>query len=135
VLEEGVVDSAADVDFGMIMGTGWAPFRGGPLRYADSVGSAPIVRRLAELARDVAPHFAPCRRLREMARQSRPFHPAPVPVAATEGGPADPGLAAARHAPPGDRPVASPEDGAPGERPPPDAPPASAPGRRAESVK
>ena len=50
VLEEGVVAAPEDVDFGMIMGTGWAPFRGGPLRYADSRGVADIVRRLEELA-------------------------------------------------------------------------------------
>src|SRR5687768_1794660 len=37
-LEEGVVESAADVDLAMVMGTGFAPFRGGPLRYADSLG-------------------------------------------------------------------------------------------------
>ena len=40
VLEEGVVAAPEDVDFGMIMGTGWAPFRGGPLRYADARGLA-----------------------------------------------------------------------------------------------
>ena len=45
VLEEGVVEAPEDVDFGMIMGTGWAPFRGGPLRYADNRGLAEIVRR------------------------------------------------------------------------------------------
>ncbi|MDO8543272.1 MAG: 3-hydroxyacyl-CoA dehydrogenase NAD-binding domain-containing protein [Opitutaceae bacterium] len=76
VLEEGVVDSPEDVDFGMIMGTGWAPFRGGPLRYADTLGAAEIVRRLEVLVRDVAPHFAPCWRLREMAREQRGFYDA-----------------------------------------------------------
>ncbi len=33
----------ADVDFAMVMGTGFAPFRGGPLRYADSIGTLQIV--------------------------------------------------------------------------------------------
>ena len=37
-IEEKVVDAPEDVDFGMIMGTGWAPFRGGPLRFADHLG-------------------------------------------------------------------------------------------------
>jgi len=74
VLSEGVVGSPEDVDFGMIMGTGWAPFRGGPLRYADSVGAAEIVRRLIGLERDIAPYFAPCERLREMARDGRGFY-------------------------------------------------------------
>ena len=32
-LQENVVESPKDVDFGMIMGTGWAPFRGGPISY------------------------------------------------------------------------------------------------------
>ena len=37
-LEEKVVATPEDADFGMMMGTGFAPFRGGPLRYADHVG-------------------------------------------------------------------------------------------------
>src|SRR5439155_14946963 len=35
-LEEQIVNGPSDIDFAMIMGTGFAPFRGGPLRYADS---------------------------------------------------------------------------------------------------
>jgi 3-hydroxyacyl-CoA dehydrogenase/enoyl-CoA hydratase/3-hydroxybutyryl-CoA epimerase len=73
-LSEGVVTAPEDVDFGMILGTGWAPFRGGPLRYADSLGSAAVVSRLDALVRDIAPHFAPCDHLREMARTSRTFY-------------------------------------------------------------
>jgi 3-hydroxyacyl-CoA dehydrogenase / enoyl-CoA hydratase / 3-hydroxybutyryl-CoA epimerase len=84
VLAEGVVDSPEDVDFGMIMGTGWAPFRGGPLRHADTLGAAEIVRRLHELARTVAPHFTPSEALVAMARDGRGFYsPKPnVPVVA-----------------------------------------------------
>ena len=76
VLEEGVVDAPDDVDFGMIFGTGWAPFRGGPLRYADTLGAAEIVQRLERLASSVAPYFAPCERLKEMARTQARFYPA-----------------------------------------------------------
>ena len=36
VIEEGVVDDPDMLDFAMIMGTGWAPFRGGPINYIDS---------------------------------------------------------------------------------------------------
>ena len=75
VLEEGVTAAPEDVDFGMIFGTGWAPFRGGPLRYADTLGTAEIVKRLEKLAADVAPYFAPCDRLREMARTNAKFYP------------------------------------------------------------
>ena len=74
VLEEGVVDAPEDVDFGMIMGTGWAPFRGGPLRYADSLGTAEVLRRLENLARNIAPHFEPCDYLRDMADQGMKFY-------------------------------------------------------------
>jgi orotate phosphoribosyltransferase len=38
-LEEGVVPDAGSVDLGMIMGTGFPPFRGGPFRYVDAVGA------------------------------------------------------------------------------------------------
>ena len=44
-LEEQIVAEPADVDFAMILGTGFAPFRGGPLRYADSVGAGKTRRR------------------------------------------------------------------------------------------
>jgi 3-hydroxyacyl-CoA dehydrogenase len=74
-LEEGVVSAPEDVDFGMIFGTGWAPFRGGPLRYADTLGTAEIVRRLDKLQAEVAPYFEPCARLREMARTNAKFYP------------------------------------------------------------
>jgi 3-hydroxyacyl-CoA dehydrogenase/enoyl-CoA hydratase/3-hydroxybutyryl-CoA epimerase len=74
-LEESVVAAPEDVDFAMIFGTGWAPFRGGPLRHADSLGAAEVIRRLETLAREVAPHFAPCERLRAMARDGAQFYP------------------------------------------------------------
>jgi 3-hydroxyacyl-CoA dehydrogenase/enoyl-CoA hydratase/3-hydroxybutyryl-CoA epimerase len=38
--DEGVVASADLVDAGIIFGTGFAPFRGGPLHYKASLGSA-----------------------------------------------------------------------------------------------
>ena len=37
-VEEKVVDSPEDADYGMILGTGFAPFRGGPLRFAEHFG-------------------------------------------------------------------------------------------------
>jgi 3-hydroxyacyl-CoA dehydrogenase/enoyl-CoA hydratase/3-hydroxybutyryl-CoA epimerase len=40
-LKDGVVESADMVDAGVIFGTGFAPFRGGPLHYKASLGSAP----------------------------------------------------------------------------------------------
>ena len=42
-LEENVVTSAEDANYGMILGTGFAPLRGGPLRFADHFGIAEMV--------------------------------------------------------------------------------------------
>jgi 3-hydroxyacyl-CoA dehydrogenase/enoyl-CoA hydratase/3-hydroxybutyryl-CoA epimerase len=73
-LEERIVESAADVDFAMVMGTGFAPFRGGPLRYADSVGTAKIAEELSRLAQTAGPHYAPCALLADMAKTNQRFH-------------------------------------------------------------
>jgi 3-hydroxyacyl-CoA dehydrogenase/enoyl-CoA hydratase/3-hydroxybutyryl-CoA epimerase len=40
-LDEGVTNSGDDIDLAMIMGTGFAPFRGGPLTYAASLTGKP----------------------------------------------------------------------------------------------
>jgi 3-hydroxyacyl-CoA dehydrogenase/enoyl-CoA hydratase/3-hydroxybutyryl-CoA epimerase len=73
VLEEKVVSEPADVDFGMIMGTGWAPFRGGPLKYADSVGISTVVSRLNHLAGKFGEHFKPCTLLSDMVNRGDTF--------------------------------------------------------------
>ncbi len=50
VLEEGIADSADDIDFAMILGTGFAPFRGGPMAWANSLGLAMVREKLVRLA-------------------------------------------------------------------------------------
>lgn len=73
-LEEKVVEAPEDVDFAMIMGTGFAPFRGGPLRYADSLGVEKIVREMKRLVDLGERHFAPSALLENMAKESRGFY-------------------------------------------------------------
>src|SRR5579884_3549070 len=41
-VEEKIVDTAEEADYGMILGTGFAPFRGGPLRFAEYFGLGKI---------------------------------------------------------------------------------------------
>jgi 3-hydroxyacyl-CoA dehydrogenase/enoyl-CoA hydratase/3-hydroxybutyryl-CoA epimerase len=53
------VQEADLADAAVIFGTGFAPFRGGPLAYARARGAAAIVARLAELAARHGPRFAP----------------------------------------------------------------------------
>src|SRR4029077_2255206 len=49
-LEEKVIESPEDADYGMILGTGFAPFRGGPLRFADHFGLPKLVEEMERLA-------------------------------------------------------------------------------------
>lgn len=72
-LEGGIVEEAADVDFGMIMGTGFAPFLGGPLRFADSVGITHIVDEMKRLA-DEELRFTPCNLLQTLAGTGQKFY-------------------------------------------------------------
>jgi 3-hydroxyacyl-CoA dehydrogenase / enoyl-CoA hydratase / 3-hydroxybutyryl-CoA epimerase len=73
-LEEGVVSEPRDVDFGMILGTGWAPFLGGPLRFADSVGIAQLVNEMKQLAGQGDLRFTPCKLLQSMSSDGRKFY-------------------------------------------------------------
>ena len=76
-LEEQIVATPEDVDFAMIMGTGFAPFRGGPLRYADSLGVDKIVGAMEILADGGATQFKPCGLLRRMAATGIKFYSKP----------------------------------------------------------
>ncbi len=58
-LAEGVVESAEHCDAGMIFGTGFAPFRGGPVQHIRDTGKAILVERLEALARKHGARFAP----------------------------------------------------------------------------
>jgi 3-hydroxyacyl-CoA dehydrogenase/enoyl-CoA hydratase/3-hydroxybutyryl-CoA epimerase len=58
-LRERVVEDADLLDAGMIFGTGFAPFRGGPLHYARLRGVPSIVSRLEQLAAIHGPRFRP----------------------------------------------------------------------------
>lgn len=58
-LREGIVDNSDVVDGAMIFGTGYAPFRGGPLNYARTRGSANIVAALKALETKFGDRFKP----------------------------------------------------------------------------
>ena len=73
-LEENVVDSPEDADYGMILGTGFAPVRGGPLRFAEHFGLKEVIDQLEAFAR-VDEKFAPCELLKEHARAGTRFYP------------------------------------------------------------
>jgi 3-hydroxyacyl-CoA dehydrogenase/enoyl-CoA hydratase/3-hydroxybutyryl-CoA epimerase len=58
-LREQIVEDADFIDAAVIFGTGFAPFRGGPLAYARSRGVAGVVERLEELAGRYGARFQP----------------------------------------------------------------------------
>jgi 3-hydroxyacyl-CoA dehydrogenase/enoyl-CoA hydratase/3-hydroxybutyryl-CoA epimerase len=72
-VEEEVVGSPQDADYGMILGTGFAPFRGGPLRFGEHCGLKRIVEELERLARNEK-KFTPCEILRKHARDGTKFY-------------------------------------------------------------
>ena len=73
-LGEGILRSPRDGDVGAIFGLGWPPFRGGPFRYADSLGTAHLVERLAAYQARFGMRFQPAPLLAEMARTGAKFH-------------------------------------------------------------
>jgi len=58
-LREGVVSDADLLDAGVIFGTGFAPFRGGPLQYIKSSGPEQLRARLRVLEQRYGARFAP----------------------------------------------------------------------------
>lgn len=74
-LDEKIVDDPGAIDVGMIFGAGFPAFRGGLLRYADTVGVPQIVDELTRL-RDKfqAPRFEPAAYLIKLQDEKRKFY-------------------------------------------------------------
>lgn len=73
-LEEKIVSTPAEVDLGMIMGTGFPPFRGGLLRYADTLGPRNIVDRLRKYEARFGARYAPAPALLARAQDEQKFY-------------------------------------------------------------
>lgn len=58
-LADGVVDDADLLDAGVIFGTGFAPFRGGPIQYVRTEGADKLKQRLEQLAKRYGDRFLP----------------------------------------------------------------------------
>lgn len=58
-LAEGVVEDSDLLDAAMVFGTGFAPFRGGPLNYASARGTDEIIEKLKELQAANGERFHP----------------------------------------------------------------------------
>jgi 3-hydroxyacyl-CoA dehydrogenase/enoyl-CoA hydratase/3-hydroxybutyryl-CoA epimerase len=71
---EGLLRSPRDGDVGAIFGLGFPPFRGGPLRYVDTIGAAEVLRRVRGYEMRFGPRFTPAPVLVEMARRGERFY-------------------------------------------------------------
>ncbi len=71
-LEDGIVDTPAEADMGLIFGIGFPPFRGGALRYIDSIGMAEFCQ-LAEKYADLGPLYQPTEGMKEMAKSGKKY--------------------------------------------------------------
>ena len=74
MLEEGICDRPQDMDLAMIYGTGFPPYRGGILRYADRWGLENVRVRLMELEARYGPRFKPAKLIADMAAAGRSFY-------------------------------------------------------------
>lgn len=78
-LDEGVAgvpgsEAAGQIDLGTVMGIGFAPFRGGVLHYAESLGAREILGRIEALAAKLGARFAPAEGLRARAASGGSFY-------------------------------------------------------------
>ena len=56
-LREGIVDDKDLIDAGVIFGTGFAPFRGGPLEYINTVGKENLTKTIGKLSSQFGKRF------------------------------------------------------------------------------
>jgi len=73
-LEDEIISDPVVGDIGLVFGTGFAPFRGGPFRYLDSVGVDQYVGMMNGFAEKYGSQFEPCQLLKDYAVSGKKFH-------------------------------------------------------------
>jgi 3-hydroxyacyl-CoA dehydrogenase len=74
MIEGGICDRPQDMDLAMIYGTGFPPYRGGILRYADKWGLKNVYEKLLELEKQYGLRFKPADLVKEMAEKEKTFY-------------------------------------------------------------
>ncbi|MEW6666410.1 MAG: 3-hydroxyacyl-CoA dehydrogenase NAD-binding domain-containing protein [Thermodesulfobacteriota bacterium] len=75
MIQEGICDRPQDMDLAMIYGTGFPPYRGGILRYADKWGLQNVYAKLLDLEKQYGVRFKPAALIRDMAQSGKTFYP------------------------------------------------------------
>jgi 3-hydroxyacyl-CoA dehydrogenase/enoyl-CoA hydratase/3-hydroxybutyryl-CoA epimerase/enoyl-CoA isomerase len=73
-LDEGIVETPTEADMGLIMGIGFPPFRGGALKYADSLGMQTILDKCAKYA-SLGKLYEPTASMKQMAAAGKLYFP------------------------------------------------------------
>jgi 3-hydroxyacyl-CoA dehydrogenase len=74
MIQEGICERPQDMDLAMIYGTGFPPYRGGILRYADTWGIRNVYERLTRLESEHGIRFKPASLLKDMALSGETFY-------------------------------------------------------------
>jgi 3-hydroxyacyl-CoA dehydrogenase/enoyl-CoA hydratase/carnithine racemase len=74
MIEEGICDRPQDMDLAMIYGTGFPPYRGGILRYADKWGVKNVYGKLVDLEKQYGLRFKAADLIKEMAESGKKFY-------------------------------------------------------------
>ncbi len=72
-LEEKIVETPNEADMGLILGIGFPPFRGGALKYADSLGLQAVVDMAAKYSH-LGKLYEPTERMKEMAANGDTYY-------------------------------------------------------------
>lgn len=72
-LSEGIVASAAEADMGLVYGIGFPAFRGGALKYLDTLGLNVFLGKCEQYAH-LGALYAPLEFVRDMAKSGKKFH-------------------------------------------------------------
>jgi 3-hydroxyacyl-CoA dehydrogenase len=74
MMQEGICDRPQDMDLAMIYGTGFPPYRGGILRYADKWGLKNVYEKLVAAEKQYGIRFKPADMIKEMAETGKNFY-------------------------------------------------------------
>jgi 3-hydroxyacyl-CoA dehydrogenase/1,4-dihydroxy-2-naphthoyl-CoA synthase len=74
MMEEGICDRPQAMDLAMTYGTGFPPYQGGILRYADSWGIKNVYEKLVDLEKQYGLRFKPADMIKDMAESGSKFY-------------------------------------------------------------
>jgi 3-hydroxyacyl-CoA dehydrogenase len=73
ILEEGIATRASDIDVIWVYGYGWPVYRGGPMKYADSIGLDNIVKDMLAFKEKFGDEWTPAPLLEKLAKEGKGF--------------------------------------------------------------